>query len=189
MPKVADSVPESNNIIYENLVENGEPSKPDNYYPASVQSFYYNENTNKVLTQSEYLLALGTSEEQILQQFNREYGDQYTNRTYDLRHIMFWYDGNNDLQFSAYYIEQMDSNTADFHLVVNGFTVETYRGAVVGDTRSRILELYPEIDPDEQYLLNGTKDLYRLTGNGYLYLEFHLENDIVTKIIAGTIID
>ena len=248
------------NIIYETPVESGNPAEPSAYSPASAGSYYYDENTNKILTQEEYLKKLGTTEEHILQKFNEEYGDKYSNRTYDFSHIIFWYDDNNELQFSSYNIDMMDSNTADFNLIINresyktgevapdkspfgetvdheekytdevwagswwieeyydgafvlfawnkesgltypfrveitkpdkdaGFTVRTFREAAIGDTKDRILQLYPEIDPQEQEMLNDTEDLFRLSGNGYLYLEFHFEKDVVTKIAAGAIID
>ena len=249
------------NVLYENLREGGNPAEAGDYHTTYVESFYYDENENRVLSQEEYLQKLGITEEQILQQFNEEYGDQYRNRTYDFSHILFWYDSDNQLQFSPYQIDQMDSNTADFHLIINGerykmgmaapeespfgeatnreekyygevwagswwieefydgayvlyswnkeagsktpfhveiteadedvrFIAYTYRDAAVGDTKDRILELYPEIDPQEQSLLYDTEYLLKLTGNdGYMYLEFHFNNDVVTKIAAGILID
>ena len=70
----------------------------------------------------------------------------------------------------------------------NGLQVYTDRNAAVGDSKERILSLYPEIDPEEQRQLNGTGDQLSLWIN-YLYLEFYFENDIVTKMVMGVYID
>lgn len=248
-------------LILEYLREGGNGAVAEDYHVNFVESFYYDESTQQVLSQEEYLAALGYTEADILNLFNAEYGEKYKNRTYEFRHIIFWFDEENNLHFSTYNIDQMDSNTADFALIINGnpystgirepkdtpfgealkseekfhgdvwagswwveehydgayvlyalnketgerfpfhvevtkankdasFDVYTYRGATIGDTRSKILELYPEIDPTEQKLRYDTENLLALEGaGGYLYLKFHFKDGVVAEMESGTIID
>lgn len=112
-------------LLYEKLKENGNGADPDDYYINTVESYYYDENAGRVLSQGEYLAALGYTEDDILKIFNEEYGEKYSNRTYDFSHIIFWFDEESELRFSTYYIDQMDSNTADFALVINGGKYQT----------------------------------------------------------------
>jgi hypothetical protein len=248
-------------ILLENLKEGGNATVPEDYYVTTVESYYYDENTQKVLSQEEYLAGLGYTEEDILNLFKKEYGERYSNRTYDFQHMVFWFDEKNRLQFSAYYIDQMDSNSADFALVIDGeayptgvsdlkhtpfgeaikseekfygdvwagswwveehydgayvlyslhkqtkrrypfhiditkgndetaFKVYTYRGAAIGDTKARVLALYPEIDPEKAWERYNRDNLLVLEGNGgYFYLEFHFEDDVVVQLSTGTLID
>lgn len=246
-------------IIYEGLKEKGNGADARDYEAASVESYYYDENKQQVLSQEEYLDALGYTEGNILDLFNAAYGEKYINRTYDFSHMIFWFDEENALQFSTYNIDQMDWNSADFNLIINGkayvtataqpkdspfgkalkseekfydevwagswwleeyydgayvlyslkketgerypfhvevtkankdaeFDVRTYRGAVIGDTKEKILELYPEINPAEQKLLNDTENLFVL-GPWYSYVKFYFANNVVVKLEAGMIID
>lgn len=248
------------NLIREVLKEGGDAANPEDYIVGSVLSYYYNENAKKGMTQNEYLKAVGYTKEGILNEFNKKFNNQYTNRTYGYVDLIYWFDEQNQLQFCTANIDNMDCNTADFSLTVNGKKYEfavladevspfgapikkekeyssevwagswwikesyngayvlylsdeksgkkypyhveltrpnddnlqvfTYRHAAIGDTREQILKRYPEIDPLEQEQRNGTKDLLQLEGNGgYLYLEFYLTDNIVTKITAGVLID
>ena len=242
------------NIIGKSLKDNGDASNPGDYVISSVYSYYYDENQDKVLTQDEYLNALGYNKQDILDSFNKKYGEIYKNRTYDFDFLTFWFDENNKLNFLSDKIDNMYWNTVDFDPIINGttyplggrssdwspcpfgsaidskenyyeqvwagswwleehysgafvryelnkdtgekypyhveitkpnedgFQVFTYQNATVGDSKEKILSLYPELEPVED------QKVYEMYGD-YLTLGFYFENDILTKIVFDVYID
>lgn len=85
-----------------------------------VESWYYDEKKQEVISQETYLKVLGLSEEDILDQFLMEYGERYSDRVYGFSDLIFWFDEGGKIQFSTNNIDAMDSNTADFDLLIDG---------------------------------------------------------------------
>lgn len=185
----SQNIPTKSGIDANRVVESSSPSNIE-AEPDLVTTNNNTDNLNPIINGTEYQLGEVAWEEspfgEPLKSEEKYYnevwaGSWWLEEVYDGVTIMYALNKESGERF-LYRIEITEPNSK------NGLQIFTDRNAAVGDSKERILSLYPEIDPVEQEQLNGTNNQLSLWIN-YLYVEFYFENDIVTKMVMGVYID